>query len=232
MKTREQLEKLRQPLPEKMVAALKESEGIDFSEHVVEDEHGVYSTGLFRWKGKNVLITIDEGKWHLSASTNHPIGYYEMKELRYEFLPNAIHAAQVFPPREEFVNIDENSYHLYEIDDEDDDKFKLSGEMPTYDELTEMSANPVTGSDLKFQHFETTRTICKNMLEAMLADGVSRQDLPQLLHDVCKFVILTEANVDKEGAVFVLKRFVSLTSDLSVLMMRIMMNHMDKTKKK
>lgn len=231
MKTREQLEKLRQPLPEKYVAALKESEGIDFSEQVVDDEYGVYSTGLFRWKGKNVLVTIDGGKWHLSASTNHPIGYYEMKELRYEFLPNGIHAAQVFPPREEFVNIEENCYHLYEIDDEDEE-LKLSGNMPTYDELTEMSAIPITGNDLKFQHFETARTICKAMLEVMIEDGLSRQDLPQLLHDVCKFVILTEANIDKEGSVFVLKRFVNLTSDLSVVMMRIMMNHMKETQKK
>lgn len=98
MKTREQLEKFRIPMPEQMAKVLEISPEIDFSEHVVEDEYGVYSTGMFRWKGKEVLITIDGGKWHLSASTNHPIGYYEMKEMRYEFLPNGISVAQIFPP--------------------------------------------------------------------------------------------------------------------------------------
>jgi hypothetical protein len=217
---REQLEKLRQPIPEATLAALKLCKGVDFSEHVVEDEHGAYSTGLFRWKGKDILVTIDGGKWHLSASTNHPIGYYEMKEMRYEFLPDGIQAAQIFPPREEFVNVHDNCYHLYEIDGSEDIGI-LAIEMPTYDELTEQSAEPVTGSDLKFQYFETARTVCKSMIEAMRADGLTKDDLPQLLHDVCKFVVLTEANIDKESALFVLDRFTRLTTDLSVVMMRI-----------
>lgn len=43
------------------------------------------------------------------------MGYYELKELRYTFLPNRIEVAQIFPPREEFVNLAENCLHLYEI---------------------------------------------------------------------------------------------------------------------
>jgi hypothetical protein len=166
-------------------------------------------------------VTIDGGKWHLSASTNHPIGYYELKEIRYEFLPNDIRAAQIFPPREQFVNVDENCYHLFEIDDDDDTFGMLAKDIPTYDELTEQAAEPVTGSDLKFKHFETARKICKAMLEAMWADGLTKDDLPQLLHDVCKFVVLTEANIDKESALFVLDRFTRLSTELSIVMMRI-----------
>lgn len=219
MKTREQLEKLRRPIPEAMEAALAACEGCDYSEHVIEDDHGVYSTGLFRYKGKDVLVTLDGGKWHLSASTNHPIGYYEMKELRYEFLPDGIRAAQIFPPRSEFVNISENCYHLFEIDS--DMSTLLSNQRPTYDELTEQSAKPVTGSDLKFQHLETARTICKSMIDIMLADGLTKSDLPQTLNDVCKLVILSEANVDKKSALFVLDRFTRLSTELSIVMMRI-----------
>lgn len=117
MKTREQLEKCRRPWPEAVVAAMKEYGGddMDFEPTVVEDDYGVYSTGFFQWKGKEIFITIDAGLWHLSASTNHTIGYYELKELRYEFMPNAMFVAQVFPPREEFVNLDQNCFHLWQL---------------------------------------------------------------------------------------------------------------------
>lgn len=117
MKTREQLEKCRRPWPVAVVAAMKEYGGddMDFEPTVVEDDYGVYSTGFFQWKGKEIFITIDEGLWHLSASTNHTIGYYELKELRYEFMPNAMFVAQIFPPREEFVNIDQNCFHLWQL---------------------------------------------------------------------------------------------------------------------
>ena len=82
---------------------------------VCMDEYGKYYTGTFLYKGKFIIITMDGGKWHLSASTNHPLGYNEMKELRYKFLPDNIQVAQIFPPRKEFVNIHENCYHLWQI---------------------------------------------------------------------------------------------------------------------
>lgn len=115
MKTKEELEKYRIRMPERLAALMAASEGVDATLHEEEDEYGFYSTGLFRYKGKDVLITLDDGKWHLSANTNHPIGYYELKELRYEFCPNRLSMAQIFPPREEFVNVAENCYHLYEL---------------------------------------------------------------------------------------------------------------------
>ena len=86
---------------------------------VIEDEYGVYSTGMFEYKGKSILVTVDGGCWHVSADTNHPIGYYELKDIRYKFAPNGMQMAQIFPPREEFVNIRKNRYHLYELKYED-----------------------------------------------------------------------------------------------------------------
>ena len=106
--TKEQIDKLREPIPE----LLKQI----FVEHEESDEYGYYSTGLFKWKGKMIFVNIEEGRWHLSASTNHPLGYYETKEMRYNFLPNNIHAAEIFPPREEFINLHKNCYHLFQID--------------------------------------------------------------------------------------------------------------------
>nr|DAP24672.1 MAG TPA: hypothetical protein [Caudoviricetes sp.] len=84
---------------------------------MANDEYGCYSTGLFRYHGCEILITIDAGRWHLSIATNHPLGYYEIKKIRYMFLPDGIQVAQIFPPREEFVNVHENCYHLWEIKD-------------------------------------------------------------------------------------------------------------------
>ena len=105
--TREELEKIRQPLNPVLEQL--------FVEHAEEDEYGCYASGLYKFKGKMVFVNLEQGLWHLSASTDHPIGYYELKEIRYAFLPNRIHAAQIFPPREEFVNIHQNCYHLYEV---------------------------------------------------------------------------------------------------------------------
>ena len=53
--------------------------------------------------------------WHVSINANHPIGYYELKDVRYQFVADHRHMAQIFPPREEFVNISENCFHLYEL---------------------------------------------------------------------------------------------------------------------
>lgn len=80
-----------------------------------EDAYGVYSTGFFHYKGKQIFITVEMGAWHLSVSSNHTLGYYELKDIRYRFMPNDMAVAQIFPPREEFVNIHENCFHLYEI---------------------------------------------------------------------------------------------------------------------
>lgn len=106
--TKNQLEKLRQPI-DGILASI-------FVPHEVEDEHGYYATGLYRWKGKVIFVNLENGKWHLSVSCKHTIGYYELKEVRYEFMPNGIYAAQIFPPREEFVNVHQNCFHLYEVE--------------------------------------------------------------------------------------------------------------------
>ena len=104
---RKELEALRKPLPPSFPFQIKEHDEVD--------EYGYYSTGRFQWKGKTILINIEDGKWHLSVTSNHPLGYMETKQIRYMFLLDRICVGELFPPREEFVNIHENCYHLYEI---------------------------------------------------------------------------------------------------------------------
>lgn len=120
MKTKEQLELCRvKPSPTAMAAtaALVGYEGGEglLTPQYIEDEHGVYSTGMFHYKGKQIIITIDDGLWHLSASSNHTLSYYELKELRYEFMPDNMTVAQIFPRRESFVNLHENCFHLWQL---------------------------------------------------------------------------------------------------------------------
>lgn len=79
------------------------------------DQYGTYSTGLFSYKNKIVFINNEFGHWHLSVSSNHTLGYYELKEIRYIFMPNDMNVAQIFPPREQFVNVHENCFHLFEL---------------------------------------------------------------------------------------------------------------------
>lgn len=79
--------------------------------------------GIFPMSGCKVFCFQEpfmrDGKmgWHLSIS--HPRRlptYAEMKRARYEFMPDNIYVAQIFPPQSEFVNIHENCLHLWEIE--------------------------------------------------------------------------------------------------------------------
>lgn len=88
------------------------------NEYTEDDEFGHYSTGAFKFGDKVILITHEEedGGWHLSVSTKNRIPTYEeLKDIRYKFLPDRIHAVEIFPPREEFVNVHKYCRHLYEM---------------------------------------------------------------------------------------------------------------------
>ena len=110
--TQEELKKYKRTLPITMQML-----PIDFVNEHREDEYGVYETGMFEYKGKCIFINKEDGRWHLSVSANHTLGYYELKEIRYKFMPNAMSVAQILPPREEFVNVHKNCFHLFELED-------------------------------------------------------------------------------------------------------------------
>jgi len=115
--TNEELKKYKQPLPLSVTKL-----PIEFVEERIEDEYGVYETGFFRYKGKEIFINKEMGLWHLSIAAKHILGYYELKETRYKFMPNDMQVAQIFPPREEFVNLHEFCFHLHELDGHDEIK--------------------------------------------------------------------------------------------------------------
>lgn len=65
-----------------------------------------------------VFVSVDGGDWHLSIShpTRYPT-YEEIKQARYQFIPNEVTMAMIFPPKEQFVNLHPNCFHLWQIKD-------------------------------------------------------------------------------------------------------------------
>lgn len=114
--TEEEYKKFKQPTPPQFL--------IVFKEDVRRDKYGVYSTGIFKYKGKTIIINNEDGVWHLSVSANHTLGYYEIKDIRYKFMPDDMGVAQIFPPRNQFVNLHENCFHLWELTKEEMAKIK------------------------------------------------------------------------------------------------------------
>lgn len=64
----------------------------------------------------SVLYSLDANRHHLSIS--HPKRYPtwdEIKEARYQFLPDDCYMALMFPPRKYWLNIHKNCFHLWEV---------------------------------------------------------------------------------------------------------------------
>ena len=86
----------------------------------------------------------------------------------------------------------------------------------------------VQGADLRFRHFELARRLTTNMLEEMEKENLKPSDVLVVLNDLCKFVILALAEVNKEDALDVVVHFVDLCSDVTCLMMRIASDNFEK----
>ena len=91
-----------------------------FVEEKKKDEYGIYRTGFYRMNGMNIFVNKEEGTWHLSVAAKFPLGYQQLKKVRYMFMPDKMTVAQIFPPREQFVNEHENCWHLWQIDKVED----------------------------------------------------------------------------------------------------------------
>jgi len=63
-----------------------------------------------------VLISREYGFWHLSISRpdRYP-NWNEIRDTRYELLPDNCTMAMMLPPKEEYVNLHKNCFHLHEV---------------------------------------------------------------------------------------------------------------------
>lgn len=90
-------------------------------QHVLDEIKKVVCGFITAHITSNGLVIIKssekDGMLHLSVSHKERLpSYEEMKEIRYSFGTEADYMAEIFPPMEEFVNIQENTRHLFELD--------------------------------------------------------------------------------------------------------------------
>lgn len=70
----------------------------------------------FKFSKCVVTVSKDAGKWHLSISRKDRLpNYDEIKYARYAYLPEDIVVAQLFPPKEDLVNLHQFCLHLWEL---------------------------------------------------------------------------------------------------------------------
>ena len=77
------------------------------------------SEGTYKLNGCNVIVSKDAGLWHLSISRKNRLpSYDDLKEARYRFMPDIKpdikYVVQIFPPKQDFVNLHEYCLHLWE----------------------------------------------------------------------------------------------------------------------
>lgn len=68
--------------------------------------------------GCRVIYSKENGREHVSIS--HPKRYPNWNELtfvRYKLMKPDVKVAQILPPREEYVNVHTNCFHLWELND-------------------------------------------------------------------------------------------------------------------
>lgn len=77
-------------------------------------------TRAFRFGECLVFVSRSDAGWHLSIS--HPDRYPtwdEIKQARYQLVPHDVTMAMILPPPGEYVNLHENCFHLWQIEDPD-----------------------------------------------------------------------------------------------------------------
>lgn len=65
----------------------------------------------------NIIVSQSTYGWHISIS--HPKRYPtwdEIADARYALIPNEVTMGFILPPKEEYVNLHPNVFHLWEID--------------------------------------------------------------------------------------------------------------------
>lgn len=69
--------------------------------------------------GSKVLYSVENGKEHVSIShkKRYPT-WDEVSYVRYKLMKPNSYVVQILPPREEYINLHENCFHLWEVDAE------------------------------------------------------------------------------------------------------------------
>ena len=59
-----------------------------------------HKPGNYKMGRCTIIVSIDNGLWHLSISTPNALpSYNEIKQARYKYCPDDIYMAEIFPPK-------------------------------------------------------------------------------------------------------------------------------------
>lgn len=74
-------------------------------------------TSMYRHtNGLTLIVAREDGRWHLSiAHAERDPSWEEIRDARYQFVPDEAHVAMILPPKDEYVNAHEHCFHLWEI---------------------------------------------------------------------------------------------------------------------
>jgi len=62
------------------------------------------------------IVSKDGGSWHISVSHPHRYPKWdEIRQARYDLIQNNAYMVMILPPKEDYVNLHENCFHLWEI---------------------------------------------------------------------------------------------------------------------
>jgi hypothetical protein len=87
--------------------------------NIEELQSPLRGTKAFRVGGCTILVGVEMGLWHLSISHEERYPTWdEIKWSRYQFCPGNITMAMLLPPMEEYVNIHERCFHLWQVQDD------------------------------------------------------------------------------------------------------------------
>jgi hypothetical protein len=74
---------------------------------------------VYKYGSCRVIVGQEPVGWHISISHHRRLPTWEeVREARYQFVPNEVTMAMMLPPKEHYVNIHEFCFQLYEVKDE------------------------------------------------------------------------------------------------------------------
>ena len=60
----------------------------------------------------------NELRWHMSIAHRKRLPtWWEVRDARYELIPNEITMVMILPPQEEYVNAHEHCFHLFQLEE-------------------------------------------------------------------------------------------------------------------
>lgn len=108
--TKEELKKYKQPNLDVITIP------VEIVDEHLEDEYGIYETGIYLYDYVLILINKELGKWHLYVyERDTTIDYFKLRDIRYKFMPDNMKVAHIFPNRNEIDNTNKYCFHLYEL---------------------------------------------------------------------------------------------------------------------